>query len=111
MSTVPNTISFRSGRIEPMMKHQVRTVDQAFAFITDCLLATVAQQAMLKSRRKYTFDRHINIAQTACDWLRDMGVDPIGTRAADVIGNGLTVREWAEQYMPEYQTKENSNGR
>ena len=39
-----------------------------------------------------------------------MGIDPAGTRAADIIDNGLTVRKWAEQYMPEYRTKENNHG-
>jgi len=93
-----------------MTKSRVQTLDQAFAYITDCLLATVAQQAMLKSRKKGEFDRHISIAQTACDWICDMGIDPAGTRADGIINKGMSVRQWAMQYMPEYRTKENNNG-
>lgn len=35
-----------------MMKYRVRNVEQAFAYILDCNLATVADMAMKKAERK-----------------------------------------------------------
>jgi hypothetical protein len=35
-----------------MVKHQVRSAEQALAYITDCNLATVSHMAMCKSRKK-----------------------------------------------------------
>lgn len=81
-----------------MRKQNVRTLEHAFLYITDCCLATVSHMAMLKSRKKGEFERQINIAQTACDWVQTMGIDPKGTRAEDIVGI-QSVREWVEPYL------------
>lgn len=81
-----------------MRECDVRTPEQALVYITDCNLATVSHMAMLKSRKKGEFERQINIAQIACDWMRDMRIDPTGTRAEDIIGK-KTVREWVDPYI------------
>ena len=81
------------------MKCKIHTPEQALAYITDCCLATVSHMAMLKSRKKGEFERQISIAQTACDWMRDFGIDPTGTRAEYII-NTCSVKEWSEQYIP-----------
>lgn len=82
-----------------MQKHMVRDTGQALAYITDCTLATVCDMAFKKKRPKYEFERQIAIAQTAIDWMVQMGVDVSTTRAADVIEAG-SVAEWAEKYIP-----------
>lgn len=77
-----------------------RTPERALTYITDCNLATVSSMAMLKSRKKGEFDRQISIAQTACDWLRQMKID-ISTTRVEVVEEefGGCVRNWAESYM------------
>lgn len=81
-----------------MRKCDVRTPEEALVYITDCCLATVGHMATLKSRKKSEFERQISIAQTACDWMRDMGIDPKGTRAEDIIGR-RTVAEWTKPFL------------
>ena len=78
-----------------MRKQDVRTIEQAMAYITDCCLATVGHMATLKSKSKSEFRRHIAIAQTACDWMDKFGIDPLGTRAEDII-NKRSVEDWAK---------------
>lgn len=68
-----------------MMKYRVRNVEQAYAYILDCNLATVDDMAMKKSRKKVEFARQISIAQTALDWAIEMGVDVSTTRGDDVM--------------------------
>ena len=68
------------------------------AYITDCTLATVCDMARNKKRPKYEFERQIRIAQTAIDWMLQMGVDVSTTRAQDVIEAG-SVEKWAEKYI------------
>lgn len=80
-----------------MNKHKVRTIEKAMAYITDCCLATVSSMAMKKSRPKGEYDRQISIAQSACDWMEQFGVDVTGTRAEDIVGK-TTVAEWAKRY-------------
>lgn len=84
-----------------MHKHQVHTPEQALAYITDCTLATVADLALKKSRPKGEFARQISIAQQGVDWMKTMKVDPVTTRAVEIIDQGITVAQWAERYMPE----------
>lgn len=84
-----------------MQKHQVRTPEQALAYIIDCTLATVADLASRKSRKKSEFKRQIAIAQQGIDWMKAMGVDMSTTRAEDITREGVTVGQWAERYMPE----------
>lgn len=82
-----------------MQKHQVRNTGQALAYITDCTLATVCDMAMKKKRPKYEFERQMSIAQTAINWMVEMGIDVSTTRAEDVIAAG-SVEQWAVKYMP-----------
>ena len=81
-----------------MRDYRVSNAAQALIYITDCTLATVATMAMLKSKSKYEFERQIAIAQKACDWIKEFGIDPQGTRAADIIGK-QTVEQWANQFI------------
>ena len=82
-----------------MQKHQVSDTGQALAYITDCTLATVCDMAAKKKRPKYEFERQMNIAQTAINWMVQMGVDVTTTRAEDVLEAG-SVEKWAAKYMP-----------
>lgn len=82
-----------------MQKHQVGNTGQALAYITDCTLATVCGMAMKKKRPKYEFERQMSIAQTAINWMVQMGVDVSTTRAEEVIASG-SVEQWAAKYMP-----------
>lgn len=85
-----------------MLKHQVRTPADALAYITDCTLATVCDMAGKKSRPKHEFERQMSIAQTAINWMVQMGIDVYTTRAAEVVAAG-GVNEWARRYMPNVQ--------
>lgn len=78
-----------------MQKNQVKTPGDALAYMTDCNLATVSRMALKKSRPKYEFERQISIAQTAVNWMLEMGIDFSTTRATDVVAAG-SVKEWAE---------------
>jgi hypothetical protein len=88
-----------------MHKYQVKTVEQALAYLTDCTLATVIDMAMKKRRVKYEFERQISIAQTAFNWMNLMNIDYSHTRAEDVKNSGGNVANWAKQYVsgPSYQ--------
>lgn len=80
-----------------MRKCDVRTPEQALAYLTDCTLATVCDMAMQKRRAKGKYQRQILIAQTGCDWLFGMKVDYAGTRVEEVAQSG-SVAEWAKQF-------------
>lgn len=82
-----------------MQKHQINNTGQALAYITDCTLATVCEMAMKKKRPKHEFERQMSIAQTAINWMVQMGVDVTTTRAEDVLKDG-DVQAWAAKYMP-----------
>lgn len=82
-----------------MFKHEVRTPEQALAYLTDCTLATVCNMALKKSRPKGEYVRQKLIAQTAVNWMICMKVDCRGTRAEDVIEAG-DVDAWAAQFEP-----------
>ncbi|RQR65718.1 hypothetical protein DIE18_02445 [Burkholderia sp. Bp9125] len=84
-----------------MMKSQVRTPEQALAYLTDCTLATVCDLAGKKSRSRSEFERQKSMAQTAIDWMVDMRVDFRGTRAQQVVdSHGRSVDAWAKTFMP-----------
>jgi len=76
---------------------QERALKEALLYLADCTLATVSAMAMKKSKSKHEFERQISIAQKACDWIRDLGIDPSGTRAADIVRQ-QSVKEWASKY-------------
>lgn len=88
-----------------MLPHEVNTPEKAVAYLADCCLATVASMSALKSRKKGEYARHILIAQKACDFMENMGIDAKGTRAEEILGKCLTVREWADSLEYRYRTK------
>jgi hypothetical protein len=84
-----------------MFKSNVRTPEQALAYLTDCTLATVCGLAMKKSRSKHEFARQISMAQSAVDWMVEMKVSLAGTRAVDVVSkHGGSVEAWAATFLP-----------
>lgn len=83
-----------------MIRHDVRTPEQAVAYLVDCTLATVCDLALKKSRSKYDFMRQVDIAQRGIDWMRQMKISPATTRAEEIMDAGITVAEWAKQFMP-----------
>jgi len=82
-----------------MFERDVRSPEQALAYITDCTLATVASMAMKKSRAKGEFQRQISIAQKSIDWMDQMGVSMEGTRAEKVMAQGGSVDHWSKQFI------------
>ena len=81
---------------------RVNSPDKAFVYITDCTLATVAQMAMLKSRKKTEFERQINIAQKAINWIIEFKIDPHDTRVREVIKDyDCDVNKWVGKYIVE----------
>ena len=80
-----------------MMKCNVRTADDALVYLTDCTLATVCQMAMLKSRKKYEYERQKAIAETAIKWMDELSIDYSSTRAKRVKECG-GVDAWAKTY-------------
>ena len=83
-----------------MIKHLVRTPEQALLYLTDCTLATVADMAMKKSKSKYEFQRQIAIAQSAVDWIKDFNVEvKVGSRVHDVLAlPDQKVETWSKSY-------------
>lgn len=84
-----------------MMKHRVRTPEEAILYLLDCTLATVSDMAMKKSRGKHEFERQIAIAQTAIDWMIDFNITPEkGSRAEQVIIlANKSVMVWSVKYL------------
>lgn len=80
-----------------MWKHEVRTPEQAIAYLTDCTLATVVSLAMKKRRSKYEYCRQKAIAQQAIFWMDAMKIDYSGTRAEDVKSSG-GIEQWVLEY-------------
>ena len=84
-----------------MRKERVQTPSDALLYLTDCTLATVADMASKKSRRRHEFERQCSMAQMAIDWMFQMEVDMSGTRAVDVLNYETpTVAAWSEQFFP-----------
>lgn len=84
-----------------VFKDRIRTAEEAFAYMTDCTLATVSSLAMKKSRSKGEYERQILIAQTGVDLMRFGGFGSHDTRAAEIISDfGGSVKSWAQQYEP-----------
>lgn len=89
-----------------MMKNNVRTPEQALAYLTDCTLATVCDLAGKKSAPKWETERQISIAQTAIDWMRAFRIDSGRTRSTEVINEfGGSVSAWASKFRPQKVTK------
>lgn len=81
-----------------MQKHQVKTPEDALVYITDCTLATVSNMAYKTRRQKHEFERQMSIAQTAVNWVVEMGIDVSKSRVAEVVAAG-SVNEWARRFM------------
>lgn len=81
-----------------MNRYQVRSAEQALAYLIDCTLATVQSMAMKKSRGKYEYERQMEIAQRGINWAVSMGVDLSSTRAEDVCAKYTSVSKWAKDY-------------
>ena len=83
-----------------MMKHLVRTPEQAILYLADCTLATVADMAMKKSKSKHEFQRQIAIAQSAVNWIKDFNIEvKAGSRVHDVLAlPGQNVETWSKSY-------------
>ena len=83
-----------------MMKHLVRTPEQALIYLADCTLATVADMAMKKSKSKSEFKRQISIAQTAVDWIKDFSINiEVESRVYKVLATpDRKVETWAASY-------------
>ena len=83
-----------------MMKHLVRTPEQALLYLADCTLATVADMAMKKSKSKSEFQRQIAIAQSAVDWIKDFNIEvKVGSRVYDVLAlPDKKVETWSRSY-------------
>lgn len=85
--------------MKTMNKHQVRTPDNALAYLVDCTLATVQDMAMLKSRKQSEFERQKMIAQQGINWMIEMDVDFSSTRAYDVVNEfSGSVEKYANKY-------------
>ena len=83
-----------------VMQYEVRSLEQALAYMVDCTLATVGDMASKKSRPKGEYSRQISMAQLGIDWMREFGIDCQLGRAEDILGV-CTVEEWAKKYEPD----------
>lgn len=85
-----------------MMKYNVRSIENAYAYTADCLLATVEELAMKKKANRRGYDRHISIAQTACDFIKDFKVQvEKSSRVYEVLQLPTQSEvEWAKKYEP-----------
>lgn len=82
-----------------MFARDVRTPEKAVVYLVECTLATVTRLAMKKSRSVGEYDRQIAIAQKGIDWMIQMDIDPLKTRAAEVIQSyDGSVKAWAKFY-------------
>jgi len=84
---------------------RISSIQQSFAYITDCTLATVERMAALKKRSNGEFERHISIAQQAIDYVRELKINVESSRVYDVMEHGGNVEAWAQGFMPEYKTQ------
>ncbi len=73
----------------------VRSAEQALAYLVDCTLATVQDLAMKKCRRQNEYRRQVSIAQKGVIWMKAFGISDPGNRANSISGS---VADWAKQY-------------
>ena len=82
-----------------MSNRDVKTPEQALAYMTECTLATVVDMALANSRPKDQFQRQISIAQKGIFWMGQMNID-MSSRAERVMKEaGGSVALWAEFIM------------
>ena len=82
-----------------MRKCDVRTPEDALAYLTDCQLASVSLMAMKKRRPKYAYERQISIAQTGLDWMNVFG-SLIKRHDRAFLAQKVGVAQWAKQFEP-----------
>lgn len=78
-----------------MRRADVRTPADALLYLTDCTLATVEGLAMRKSAPKGELKRQIEMAQTAVNWIREMGIPTKSVLRIEQIET--TVEAWASK--------------
>lgn len=81
-----------------MKRENIRSAEDALAYLLDCSLATVEMMAFKKTRPKNEYVRQISIAQTNYDNCVIFGSDISGTRGADVALNCGSVGIWAKGF-------------
>jgi len=76
----------------------LRSQEDALAYLTECTLATVCHMAGLSKPPKGELSRQISIAQTGIDWVKTM-VEPGDRygcgRVQEIIDEGISVETWA----------------
>jgi len=83
-------------------EHNIRSVDDAFLYYTDCELATLIDMAMKKSKPKNEYIRHKAIAKGMIEIIIGHKLDykDRGTRIDKVIACG-----GIDNYVKEYEPK------
>ena len=81
-----------------MFPRDITNSDRLVVYLVDCTLATVCDMAMKKRRPKYEYERQISIAQRAISLMHEMRIDPMDTRAKEIMDNTMIVAEWARKY-------------
>lgn len=80
-----------------MLKYTVKTTQDAISYLAECLLATVSDLAIKKSKTKSEYTRHIEIAQTAVTWLTSFKIESGGPRSTEVLTRyDGRVEDWAK---------------
>lgn len=88
-----------------LRKEDVSDSSQALAYLTNFTLETVSLLAARKSKSMTDFDRQIEAARTAIEWMQEMSVDLSRTRAKSVVEIG-SVADWAQTFSsPAKSTK------
>ncbi|MCC5612524.1 hypothetical protein LC612_38985 [Nostoc sp. CHAB 5834] len=85
----------RPAIARPIFRSDIREVEQAFGYLTDCLLATIEGMALAKTRPQKILRQQIACAQLALDVCMTFERLPV-SRATEIIGAGQTVIQWAE---------------
>ena len=82
-----------------MMRSEVRTPEDALAYLVDCQLATVLHVIGKRSSAKCDIERHVEIGQLGVNWLLEHKISLEGTMADKIARqhNG-DVAHWAETY-------------
>jgi hypothetical protein len=117
MSTVPNTKPRDEPMKSPIMKYfayahlpgHLQSVSQPIADLAelmdnnlpDCAEKSAGMRKLLEAKDCFVRAALLRLPVTG---------SVTGSVIWVLIDNGLTVRKWAEQYMPEYRTKENNHG-
>lgn len=77
-----------------LIASQITNIQQAFAYIADCNLATVERMSMLNNKSKSEFNRQISIAQKMYNWMNQFEIDYSGTGAEEIDNFDGSVLNW-----------------